>query len=357
VRRVAYLATLRFPEHDSHGIIVFAFPRQPRRLVAIVYSGEMLVPKTAETFTTREHELRSVAVGREKLKGHLAMVMFTALVSGSYSLGALAAREIGPSAINGVRFAIGVATMIGVAAVFTRGRMSGPIAPWRYLILGGLMATFFITMFTALQLTDPVSTGAVFTLMPVFAAVFGYFILGQVPRSIVIASLLFAALGAVWVIFRGSIDAVMAFDLGKGEMIFLFGVICHALYAPLVKKFNSGLEPLPWFTAWTMAATGLWVALWGWQEIVSTDWAALPPLVWIVILYLSLITGAGTTFLVMYGSLKLPAAKVLAYTYLSPCLIIVYEGLLGHGWPSLSVAAGALIIVLGLIVMAVSREA
>lgn len=311
---------------------------------------------TVDTISARRAELASVAIGREKLKGHLAMIAFTALVSGSYSLGALATQHIGPSAVNAVRFLIGVAVMAGAAFVMTRGRFSKPTAPWRYLFLGGLMAVFFVTMFRALQLTDPVSTGAVFTLMPLMAAVFGYFILGQVPRKIVVASLLFAALGSVWVIFRGSIDALLAFDVGSGEIIFFIGVIFHALYAPMVKKLNNGSEPLPWFTAWTMMGTGLCVAVYGWSEILATEWSSLPPMVWLVILYLSVITGAGTTFLVMYGSLKLPAAKVMAYTYLSPCFIIVYEGLLGHGWPSVSVAAGALVIVLGLVVMATAKE-
>ncbi len=37
------------------------------------------------------------AVGRQKLLGHLAMLLFTALVSGSYSFGALTAPHVGPA--------------------------------------------------------------------------------------------------------------------------------------------------------------------------------------------------------------------------------------------------------------------
>jgi drug/metabolite transporter (DMT)-like permease len=154
------------------------------------------------------------AVGRQKLLGHLAMLLFAALVAGSFSLGALAAPHLDPAALNAVRFAIGTASIAGVALAMMGGRMPRPVAPWRYLVLGGLMAVFFVTMFVALRHTDPVSTGAVFTLMPVFGAIFGYFILGQVPRPVVLASLVFAGLGALWVIFDGDIDAILAFDLG-----------------------------------------------------------------------------------------------------------------------------------------------
>ncbi|WP_233713774.1 DMT family transporter [Aquamicrobium zhengzhouense] len=298
----------------------------------------------------------ALAVGREKLKGHLAMLLFTALASGSYSLGAIAMRELGASAANGVRFLIGVAAMMLAAFVLSKGRVYRAPAPWRFLVLGGLMAVFFVTMFMSLKLTSPVSSGAVFTLMPLMAALFGYLLLGQVPRKIVVGSLLFAAVGAIWVIFNGSLEALLAFDIGRGEIIFLVGVAAHALYSPMVKKLNKPGEPLPWMTAYTMLCTGILIAIYGFDEIIATDWASLSASMWGIILYLAIVTGAFSTFLVMYGSMKLPAAKVLAYTYLSPCFIIIFEGLLGHGWPSLSVAVGALIIVVGLIVMAMAKE-
>ncbi len=310
-----------------------------------------------DTAAPARRDLASSAVGRQKLLGHLAMILFTALVSGSYSFGALAAPHIAPGAVNTMRFAVGIGVMAAVVALISRGSFPRPRAPWRYLLLGGLMAVFFITMFVALGLTDPVSTGAVFTLMPLLSAVFGYFLLGQMPRPLVIASLIFAGLGSIWVIFGGDVDAILSFDLGRGEMIFLVGVVCHALYSPLVKKLNDGGEPLAAFTLYTMMGTGLCIALYGAREVLETDWLALPAVVWLAIGYLAIFTSAGTTFLVQYGAMRLPAAKVMAYTYLSPCFIIVYEGLLGHGWPTATVAAGVLVIVLGLIVLATAREA
>ncbi|SFJ32788.1 DMT family transporter [Aerobium aerolatum] len=290
------------------------------------------------------------------LRGHLAMILFTALVSGSYSFGGLAAPHIAPGAVNAMRFAVGIGFMAAVVVVLYRGRIPAPSSSWRYLLLGGLMAVFFITMFMALGLTDPVSTGAVFTLMPLMSAIFGYFLLRQIPRPIVVASLVVAALGSIWVIFGGDLAAIRLFDIGRGEIIFFVGVICHALYSPLVKKLNDGREPLAVFTLYTMMGTGLCIAIYGAREVLETDWAALPPVVWLAIGYLAVFTSAGTTYLVQYGAMRLPAAKVMAYTYLSPCFIIVYEGMLGHGWPSFAVLAGVVVIVLGLLVMALSKD-
>lgn len=295
------------------------------------------------------------ATGRQKLLGHFAMLAFAALVAGSFSLGAIAAPHLGPAPLNAVRFMFGTILMGVAATLLLRNGLRRPETPYRYAVLGFLMAVFFITMFIALRLTDPVSTGAVFTLMPLLAAFFGYVFLGQVPRGIVIASLFFAGLGSLWVIFRGDLDAMLAFDVGSGEAIFFIGVIGHAAYAPLVRRLNRG-EPLLAFTFWTLLSTGLCIALYGVRDILATDWAAVPLLVWGVIGYLAVFTTAGTTFLVQFAALRLPASKVMAYTYLTHCYIILYEGLLGHGWASSSVLTGALITVMGLIVLALSRD-
>lgn len=295
------------------------------------------------------------ATGRGKLYGHLAMVGFAAFVAGSFSFGAIAAPYLAPAALNAARFAIGTGVMAGVALALAGGRIERPRAVWRYGVLGALMAVFFITMFIALRLTDPVSTGAVFTLMPIASAGFGWLFLGQMPRGVVVASLVLAALGSLWVIFRGDLSAAANFQVGKGELIFFVGVLCHAAYGPLLRRFNRG-ETGVVFTLWTVAATGLCIAAWGWRDIVATDWASLPPTVWLTILYLGTFTSAGTFFLTQYASMRLPAAKVLAYTYLTPVFIILYEGLLGHGWASVGIAAGAGITVLGLLVMALARD-
>jgi drug/metabolite transporter (DMT)-like permease len=295
------------------------------------------------------------ATGRSKLLGHLAMVAFAAFVAGSFSFGAIAATYLAPAAINAARFVIGTGIMAGVALALAGGRIERPRAVWRYGVLGGLMAVFFITMFVALRLTDPVSTGAVFTLMPLASAGFGWLFLAQMPRGVVVASLVLAALGSLWVIFRGDLSAAANFEVGKGELIFFVGVLCHAAYGPLLRRFNRG-ETGVVFTLWTVAATGLCIALWGWRDIVATDWAGLPPAAWLAIFYLGTFTTGGTFFLTQYASMRLPAAKVLAYTYLTPAFIIFYEGLLGHGWTSVGIAAGAAITGLGLFVMALARD-
>ena len=105
-----------------------------------------------------------------------------------------------------------------------------------------------------------------------------------------------------------------------------------------------------------MVATAIWLTLYGLPEIAATDWLNLPPVVWWVVLYLAIGPTAICFFLIQFASAHLPAAKVIAYGYLVPAFVIVFEGLAGHGWASLSVAAGALVTVLGLAALASLKE-
>jgi len=298
---------------------------------------------------------QELAAGRDKWLGHLAMMLFAALIAGSFSIGHLAVVHIGPVALNAIRFVL--ACIFMGAAVFAMLRRAPRLPPsiWRLAVLGVLMATYFILMFVALQTTSPVSTGAVFTLIPFMSAVFGWLFLNQITRSTVFASLLIAGAGSIWMIFRGDMNAILNFDVGRGELIFVVGCAAHAAYAPLVKKFNSGM-PVIEFTFWTLIATTICLVIFGFSEIVSTPWLELPAIVWWAVGYLSIFTTALTFFLVQFASMRLHATKVLSYGYMTPGVIILIEGLIGHGWASLSVGIGALVTITGLIFLALSPD-
>ncbi len=295
------------------------------------------------------------ATGRNKVLGHLAGLLFAALIAGSFSIGDLAAPHLSPSALNAVRFVLAVAILIAInRAMF--GKMPViPKAPWRFAIIGALMAFYFVTMFMALQISQPVSTGAVFTLIPLMSAGFGYLFLRQKTRGLVFLSLVIASLGAVWVIFRGNLEAILGFKIGRGEAVFFFGCMAHAAVAPLNRLFNRG-EHSAYFTLCAVSATMIWLLIAGLPDIIATQWAALPAIVWIAIGYLALFTTAGTFFLVQYASMRLPASKVLSYGYLTPSFVILIEGLIGHGWVAVSVMAGALVTALALAIVAFAPD-
>ena len=281
------------------------------------------------------------------MRGHLAMLVFSSLVAGSFSLGSMVANEIAPEALTAVRFAL-AALVIGVAALATSGfRRSDFGAPWRYLVLGGLFAAYFVLMFYGLKTAPPVSAAAVFTLTPVMSGVVGWFLLRQVTTPRMALALAIGGAGALWVIFRADLAALMAFQIGQGEIIYFIGCASHAIYTPMVRRLNRGESPVV-FTFGTLVAGAVILTVLGWGDIQATDWGALPGIVWIGLAYLVIFATAASFVLLQFAAMNLPSAKVMAYTYLVPSWVILWEIALGNGVPNSLVLIGIVMTVVAL---------
>ncbi len=282
--------------------------------------------------------------------GHLAMLTFSLLVAGSFALGALAANEITPTALNAVRFWIAT-IIIGIAALATTGLpRSAAAALWRYVALAGFFTTYFVLMFEGLKTAPPVSAAAVFTLTPILTAGFGYILLRQILTRRMALALTIGALGALWVIFRADVQAMLRFEVGQGEVIYFWGCVAHAVYTPLVRKLNRG-EPAVVFTFGTLLAGAVMLTFWGWADIQATDWGALPGIVWITILYTAIFASAATFTLLQFATLRLPSSKVMAYTYLTPSWVIVWDLALGGTPPPALVLGGLGLTVVALVLL------
>ena len=160
----------------------------------------------------------------EALRGHAAMLLFAAAISVSFSLGDLAAPHIEPAALTAARFTLAALIMGALAArALKREHLR---ASWRYPLLGGLLGGYFVLMFEALRITDPVSTGAVFTLTPILSAGFGYLLMRQVTTPVMAVSLLLAGAGAVWVIFREILKQSWGYASVRANRSFLSAAQC-----------------------------------------------------------------------------------------------------------------------------------
>lgn len=279
------------------------------------------------------------------------MLFFAALIAGAFSIGKQAAPLIDPGALTALRFLLAVCVMSAAVMVLgVKVRAEHARAPWRYLILGGLMGLYFVLMFEALKTAEPVSTSAMFTLVPAMSAGFGWILSRQRSTPLTLLALAIGAVGAVWVIFRADLDAVLGFDLGMGETIFFFGCMAHALYAPMVPRLNRG-EPVLVYSLGTMIGALVVVGLYAMPAIVTTNWTALPSIVWIAVAYLAIFTTSTTFALLQFAALRLPSGKVMAYGYLTPVFVALYEGAQGNGWPTPMVWIGVGLIICALLIL------
>jgi drug/metabolite transporter (DMT)-like permease len=289
-------------------------------------------------------------ISGNELRGHLAMLAFSGLVAGSFALGVKVANDITPAAFTLIRFVIAVSILATVLLIKTEFTKKVFKAPWRFFVLGGCIAIYFVLMFEGLKIASSVSLAAVFTFAPLLSGLFGYIFVRQKMSLSIFTALVIGAIGALWVVFEGNFQRLIMLEFGLGEMIFFCGVIFHALYTPLSRKLNRGESPLGFAFATTLGATVLMI-FYGIGDVYQTDLLNLSWMVWLTLFYTALFASALTFFLIQYATLVLPSSKVMAYTYLVPSWALMWELGLGQNISIYNIGLGILLTIFALVIL------
>ena len=289
-------------------------------------------------------------ISGNEIRGHLAMLAFSGLVAGSFALGVKVANDITPAAFTLIRFVIAVSILATVLLIKTEFTKKVFKAPWRFFVLGGCIAIYFVLMFEGLKIASSVSLAAVFTFAPLLSGLFGYILVRQKMSLSIFTALIIGAIGALWVVFEGNFQRLIMLEFGLGEMIFFCGVVFHALYTPLSRKLNRGESPLGFAFATTLGATILMI-FYGIGDVYQTDLLNLSWMVWLTLFYTALFASALTFFIIQYATLVLPSSKVMAYTYLVPSWALMWELGLGQNISIYNIGLGILLTIFALVIL------
>lgn len=272
------------------------------------------------------------------------MLLFVALVSTSFSVGVRISPFLDPVALTFVRFVLAAIVFAGVCIVKgVKLRWPTMQNAFRYAWLALLLVLYFTTMFEALRLASAFSVGVVFTFAPLFTAVVSRLFLKQELTVAQWIALLMAGLGSLWVVSGAQWHQLLSMEFGPGERVFIVGTVAYASYAPSVRLLHRG-ETLLSLTFWTTVFGACMLAVVGFSALRDTAWSGLDGGVWLGIAHLVVACTVITFYLIQYASLHLPSAKVMAYVYLTPVCVAVYEALLGAAWPEMPVWAGVALI-------------
>ena len=283
-------------------------------------------------------------------QSHIAMLGFSILIAGSFSLGSMVANDISPIALTAVRFVL-AAFIVGSIALFSGSIARKELtASWRYFVLGSTFSLYFILMFEGLKTASPVSAVAVFTLIPAMSCWLGFVILGQMVSGRTLLAVVIGATGSLWVVFRADFLALTMSSVGRGELIYFVGCVAHAFMPILFRGLNRGETPVM-VTFGLLVSGALILCLFGAGEIIQTDWKGLPSLVWITIFYVAVFATAVTSVCLQFASMHLPVANVMAYTYLTPTWVLLWEIFLGHDVPPFWIWGGVLLTAVSVIVL------
>jgi drug/metabolite transporter (DMT)-like permease len=162
---------------------------------------------------------------------------------------------------------------------------------------------------------------------------------------------LLGGVGALWVIFKADLSLLLSLSIGPGEQLFFLGVIAHAAVPAMTRRLAPEAAPLE---AALGASFGALVIAGGYAipPALVTDFTALRPLVWWLVLYLGVVTTAVTFFLIQVAIARIAPGKVMAYTYLVPSLVLLQSLVLwGQSEPPLIyLGVAATLVALGILV-------
>lgn len=281
---------------------------------------------------------------------HGQMILARALIAVSFSVGVAITHGLEPELLILARFAL--ATLLFAPYVMWRHGLvlPTPRALAGYAAISACLVIFFWCMFEALRHTSALNAGALFTLVPGLSAIYAAVLVRERLGAHRLAALGFGLVGAMWVVFRGDPERLLALDLNRGDLLFAAGCLALALNMPLVRRLHRD-EPTAVMTFWVLALGTLWLVLLNNTAIWRTDWAAVDGTVFAGIAYLAVFTTIVTFFIQQHATLSIGPTRVTSYSYLNPALVVLVEWIAGNGLPSPIVLPGVIIILAATVVL------
>jgi drug/metabolite transporter (DMT)-like permease len=279
----------------------------------------------------------------EAIRVHGQLFLARVLIAIAFPLGAAITHGLEPELLILVRFALASLLLAPYVIIRHSIALPAPRVLAGYAAISACLVTFFWCMFEALRHTSALNAAALFTLVPGMAAVYGAFLVRERLGVNRLLALGLGLVGALWVVFRGDPDRMLALDFNSGDLIFAGGCLALALNMPLVRRFHRG-EPAAVMTFWVLVMGTGWLLLLNNAAIWRTDWSAVDATVFAGIAYLAIFTTIVTFFIQQYATLRIGPTRVTSYSYLNPTLVVLIEWLAGKGLPSLITLPGVVIV-------------
>ncbi|MGX9726734.1 MAG: DMT family transporter [Candidatus Electronema sp. VV] len=281
---------------------------------------------------------------------HALMLLAAMLIATSFTVSEAVAGGMDPAVLTLLRFVLAALLFLPLTAWRDGLRLPGWRQLFGYACISFTLTGFFWLMYFSLRSTTALNTGVIFTLVPSISSLYSAVLLKErLGRSRLLA-MIPATVGAIWVLFHGSMERLLAFDLNPGDPLFFLSCLLMAFYTPLVKLFHRD-EPMSVMTFWILVTGSGWLLLLAGPRLPQVPWREISLTVWAGTAYLAVFCTIISFFLSQYCTLRLGPTRVMAYSYLYPPFILVVEWLCGHPLPSAQVLPGLVLIVAAMLIV------
>ncbi|HYF01427.1 MAG TPA: DMT family transporter [Planctomycetota bacterium] len=280
------------------------------------------------------------------LRAYLAIGLCTVFWAGNFTAGKIATRSgVDPYLIAGLR---AVATAALFYALLPDRRLSrADVRALLPLALAGI-AVNHVCFAVGIFHTTPSHSAVIHALIPVFVSVLAWLLLKERLGPAAVAGLVLAVGGALAVVLGATADERRGTLLG--DVLTAMGILGFSVYTVLgrgVLQTMGGLKAIAWSFVLSIPVMLPTTAV----GLVRQDWARVPWEGWVAFAYMWVFASVVCYRLHVYALARLKAGQVAAFTALQPAIGISIAVAAGQDRLSLPLVAGAVLAVIGIILV------
>ena len=188
--------------------------------------------------------------------------------------------------------------------------------------LTGLFLTQ-VSFLLAIPMSTSIDTSIVATLSPVFTMFFAFLFLGEPITWKKVLGVCVSLFGILLLIFNSAHGGgTVTRTAPLGFVLLFLNSLSFAAYLGAFRKLISRYRVVT-FMKWSFLFSLVLCIPFAFKDIVTTDYAAIPPRVGWEILYVVVMATFVAYFLIPYGQKRIRPTLVSLYTYLQPIIAVV----------------------------------
>lgn len=217
------------------------------------------------------------------------LLTFTALFWAGNSIVARGAREfIPPVALSFWRWSLALLILLPFAWPHLRQDAAALRGAWKAVVLLGLLGIggFNTLLYTGLQTTTAVNGLLLQSLQPGLILLLGVLLFADPARPLQLVGIALSILGALVIITKADLSALLTLDLNRGDLVITAAVIIWSFYAVLLRK-RPKVHPLSFLAATLAVGVGMVLPLYL-TEVASSRLIRSAPESWLALAYVCL---------------------------------------------------------------------
>ena len=199
---------------------------------------------------------------------YLLLALAVLFWAGNNIVGRAVRAEVPPVGLAFWRWTLATLLLFPFAWPFLRGDLS---QVRRHLPVMALLAflgvgSFNTLLYSGLQYTVAINAFLLQSLMPAVVILMSWMFFGERVSLGQLAGIAVAFVGAAFIIFRGSAETLLAFELNPGDAIIFVGVVLYAAYTALL-RLRPAMHPLSFVLATFMLGVPMILPFYLWETL------------------------------------------------------------------------------------------